>query len=109
MICKGLPESTYLVLCGKMRSNWGPHITFTSQLHHSLFECFWESPGGTSALNPLITYSLGNELEFPMSTWSLSNLLAGLHLDIERRLATARQTFAHPGTKGDASEHVWIE
>jgi hypothetical protein len=44
-----------------------------------------------------------------MSTWSLSNLLAGLHLDIERRLATARQTFAHPGTKGNASEHVWLE
>ena len=44
-----------------------------------------------------------------MSTWSLSNLLAGLHLDIERRLAIARHTFAHPGTKGDASEHVWIE
>jgi hypothetical protein len=44
-----------------------------------------------------------------MSTWSLSSLLAGLHLDIERRLATARQTFAHPGTKGNASEHVWLE
>lgn len=44
-----------------------------------------------------------------MSTWSLSNLLAGLHLDIERRLATARQTFAHPSTKGNASEHVWLE
>lgn len=44
-----------------------------------------------------------------MSTWSLSNLLAGLHLDIERRLATARQTLAHPGTKGNASEHVWLE
>ena len=44
-----------------------------------------------------------------MSTWSLSNLLAGLHLDIERRLATARHTFAHPGTKGSASEHVWLE
>ena len=44
-----------------------------------------------------------------MSALSLSNLLAGLHLDIERRLATARQTFAHPGTKGNASEHVWLE
>ena len=44
-----------------------------------------------------------------MSTWSLSTLLAGLHLDIERRLATARQTLAHPGAKGDASEHVWLE
>lgn len=44
-----------------------------------------------------------------MSTWSLSQLLASLHDDIERRLETARKTFAHPGTKGDASEHVWLE
>lgn len=44
-----------------------------------------------------------------MSEWSLSTLLAGLHHDIERRLATARQTFGHPGTKGNASEHVWLE
>lgn len=44
-----------------------------------------------------------------MNTWSLSQLLAGLHDDIERRLAAARQLFGHPGTKGDASEHVWLE
>jgi hypothetical protein len=44
-----------------------------------------------------------------MSTWSLSQLLAGLHDDIERRLATARQALGHPGTKGDASENVWLE
>ena len=44
-----------------------------------------------------------------MSAWSLPQLLAGLHNDIERRLATARQTFAHPVTKGDASERVWLE
>lgn len=44
-----------------------------------------------------------------MSAWSLPQLLAGLHDDIERRLATARQTFAHPVTKGDASERVWLE
>jgi hypothetical protein len=44
-----------------------------------------------------------------MSTWSLPMLLSGLHDDIERRLATARQAFGHPGTKGDASEHVWLE
>lgn len=44
-----------------------------------------------------------------MTEWSLSSLLAGLHHDIERRLATARQTFGHPGTKGNASEHVWLE
>lgn len=44
-----------------------------------------------------------------MNDWSLSKLLAGLHDDIERRLATARKTFAHPGTKGDGSEHVWLD
>jgi len=44
-----------------------------------------------------------------MSAWSLSRILGGLHDDIERRLATARQAFAHPGTKGDASEQVWRE
>jgi hypothetical protein len=44
-----------------------------------------------------------------MSTWSLPQLLAGLHDDIQNRLATARQTFGHPGTKGDASERVWLE
>ncbi len=31
MIYKGLPKSTCLVLCGKIRSDWGPHITFTSR------------------------------------------------------------------------------
>lgn len=44
-----------------------------------------------------------------MSDWSLSRILAGLHEDIERRLQTARTTLAHPGTKGDASETVWLE
>ena len=44
-----------------------------------------------------------------MKDWSLSKLLAGLHDDIEQRLATARKAFAHPGTKGDASEHVWLK
>lgn len=44
-----------------------------------------------------------------MSNWSLSQLLAGLHEDIETRLATARKTFGHPTTKGDASERVWLE
>jgi hypothetical protein len=44
-----------------------------------------------------------------LSTWSLARILAGLHEDIERRLATARASFGHPGTKGDASEHVWLE
>jgi hypothetical protein len=44
-----------------------------------------------------------------MSTWSLTRLLAGLHDDIERRLAAAREAFGHPGTKGDASENVWLQ
>ncbi len=44
-----------------------------------------------------------------MSAWSLPRLLAGLHDDIEHRLKTARQSFGHPGTKGDASEAVWLQ
>jgi hypothetical protein len=44
-----------------------------------------------------------------MNNWSLSTLLAGLHEDIELRLSIARKALAHPGTKGDASEDVWIE
>ena len=44
-----------------------------------------------------------------MSEWSLKRLLANLHDDIQRRLETARQSFAHPGTKGDASESVWLK
>lgn len=43
-----------------------------------------------------------------MSQWSLSQLLSSLHEDIQQRLATVRKTFGHPGTKGDASENVWI-
>lgn len=44
-----------------------------------------------------------------MSAWSLPKLLAGLHEDIESRLSTARKVFGHSVTKGDASEHVWLE
>lgn len=44
-----------------------------------------------------------------MTKWSLSDLLAGLHDDIEQRLGTVRRCFGHPGTKGDASEQVWLE
>jgi hypothetical protein len=43
-----------------------------------------------------------------MSEWSLTQLLESLHEDIQQRLATVRKTFNHPGTKGDASENVWI-
>lgn len=44
-----------------------------------------------------------------MSEWSLSQLLSGLHDDIQQRLETVRNSFGHPGTKGDASEKVWLE
>jgi len=44
-----------------------------------------------------------------MTEWSLSRLLAGLHDDIQRRLGAIRETLAHPVTKGDASQKVWLE
>ncbi len=44
-----------------------------------------------------------------MTDWSLSQLLAGLHDDIQRRLEIVRQSFGHPGSKGDASEEVWLQ
>jgi hypothetical protein len=42
-------------------------------------------------------------------TWSIHTLLSELHDDIQERLARARRSFGHPGTKGDASESVWLE
>lgn len=44
-----------------------------------------------------------------MSDWSLEVLLASLHEDIQQRLSTVRRSLSHPGTKGDASESVWID
>lgn len=44
-----------------------------------------------------------------MSEWSLEQLLAGLHDDIQQKLETVRKSFGHPGSKGDASETVWLE
>ena len=44
-----------------------------------------------------------------MREWSLEQLLAGLHDDIQQKLDTVRKSFGHPGTKGDASETVWLE
>jgi hypothetical protein len=44
-----------------------------------------------------------------MSGWSLERVLAGLHHDVQTKLDRARSTFAHPGTKGDASEGIWID
>ena len=44
-----------------------------------------------------------------MTDWSLSQLLSSLHDDIQQRLRAVRKCFGHPGTKGDASETVWLE
>ena len=44
-----------------------------------------------------------------MSDWSLSRLLESLHTDIQQRLSTARASLGHPGTKGDASEKIWLD
>jgi hypothetical protein len=44
-----------------------------------------------------------------MTDWSLPQLLAGLHDEIHQRLETVRKAFGHPGTKGDASERVWLQ
>ncbi len=41
--------------------------------------------------------------------WSLDVLLSSLHDDIHQRLTTARKSFHHPGTKGDASEGIWLD
>src|SRR3546814_14986445 len=44
-----------------------------------------------------------------MTAWSLPKLLESLHNDIEGKLGLVRGSFGHPGTKGDASEAVWLE
>lgn len=44
-----------------------------------------------------------------MSDWSLKDVLAGLHDDIQQRLETIRKAMPHPVSKGDASEAVWNE
>lgn len=44
-----------------------------------------------------------------MTTWSLPQLLAGLHDDIQQRLEICRKSFGHPVTKGDASQEVWLQ
>jgi hypothetical protein len=44
-----------------------------------------------------------------MTSWSLPQLLAGLHDEIHQRLETVRKSIGHPGTKGDASEKVWLD
>lgn len=42
-------------------------------------------------------------------SWSLQEILSGLHDDIQTRLSVSRKSFSHPGTKGDAAESVWLE
>jgi hypothetical protein len=44
-----------------------------------------------------------------MTEWSLPVLLAGLHDEIQHKLEIVRRSFGHSGTKGDASEGVWLE
>lgn len=43
-----------------------------------------------------------------MTTWSVPLLLQNLHKGIHQRLEQARESFGHPGTKGDASEAAWL-
>jgi hypothetical protein len=43
-----------------------------------------------------------------MTDWSLPRLLSNLHNDIQTRLKLVRESIQHPGSKGDASEAVWI-
>lgn len=42
-------------------------------------------------------------------SWSLQELLAGLHDEIQQRLETVRRTVGHSGSKGDASEAAWLQ
>jgi hypothetical protein len=44
-----------------------------------------------------------------MTNWSLPQLLSSLHDDVQSRLETVRKSFDHSGTKGNASENVWIK
>lgn len=44
-----------------------------------------------------------------MTEWCLETILGSLHDEIEQRLLMARRSFGHPGTKGNASENVWLE
>lgn len=43
-----------------------------------------------------------------MSEWSLPKLFASLHRKIDTELSVAREALSHPGTKGAASEEIWI-
>lgn len=43
-----------------------------------------------------------------MSDWSISQILSVMSSDIQHRLEGVRRSLEHPGTKGDASESVWL-
>jgi hypothetical protein len=43
-----------------------------------------------------------------MTEWSLPTLFAGVHEKVHAELELARKALAHPTTKGDASEAVWL-
>ena len=43
-----------------------------------------------------------------MTDWSLSQILETLNDTIQWRLDGGRKGLSHPGTKGDASENVWL-
>lgn len=44
-----------------------------------------------------------------MTDWNLGDILSALHQDIQQRLETVRTTMGHPGSKGDASEGIWLK
>lgn len=41
--------------------------------------------------------------------WNLQTLFSSLDAKLESELSVARASLAHPGTKGDASENVWMD
>jgi hypothetical protein len=43
-----------------------------------------------------------------MTDWSLPTLFNGVHEKVQAELELARKALAHPTTKGDASEDVWL-
>ena len=43
-----------------------------------------------------------------MTDWSLPTLFEGVHEKVHAELDLARRAVAHPTTKGDASEDVWL-
>lgn len=43
-----------------------------------------------------------------MTLWSLPTLFEGVHEKVQAELELARRAYAHPTTKGDASEDVWL-